>query len=138
MSRHLSRHALLLAGLMAASAAFAGSDIVKCVDPSGHVTLTDEPCRNGTETVIVPAATAAPPAAVPGDEAAVPAATRVITTERVYAMPRPVRHDAWVKKATPERMLARDVATLKAARANLQLMDSSAASARQTRLAGLN
>ena len=138
MSRHSFRHAYFLAGLMAASAAYAGSDIVKCVDPSGHVTLTDEPCRDGAATLLVPASDNSAPAAAPEDPpATIPAVTRVTTTERVAATPR-VRRDTWVKKAAPDRMLARDVATLKAAYSSMQLMDSNASSARRTRLAGLN
>ena len=41
MRSHRFRHAYLLAAWMAASAAFAGPDIVKCTDTAGHVTLTD-------------------------------------------------------------------------------------------------
>ena len=139
MQRHTVRHVFFLAICIAAPAAFAGPDIVKCVDQTGHVTLTDEPCSDGRETVLVPASVNTPPAAAENQPAApppaMPAAARIVTTERILVpaavMP---RHDNWVGKAAPSRALARDVATLKAARASLQLMDSG----RSTRLAGLN
>ena len=132
MTPNSFRPALLLAGLIAASAAFAGPDIVKCTDSAGHVTLTDEPCHEGSETVLVPGG-AQTPAAEDGEHPL--AVTRIAATERVAAPRSAVRADNWVKKAMPERMLARDVATLKAARATMQLQDNAA---RHTRLAGLN
>jgi hypothetical protein len=133
MKSHSFRHAFLLAGWIAASAAFAGPDIVKCTDSAGHITLTDEPCREGTETVMVPAS-AIPPAAEDGEHAL--AVTRIVSAERVTAPPpAPRAADTWARKATPERMLARDVATLKAARASMLQQDNAA---RHTRLAGLN
>ena len=64
-----------------------------------------------------------------------PAVTRIVTSERVTAPPSALSAAVLVKKAGPERMLARDVLTLKAARAAMLLLDNSA---RHAHLAGLN
>ncbi|HZV63302.1 MAG TPA: DUF4124 domain-containing protein [Telluria sp.] len=130
MRSHSFRHAYLLAAWMAASAAFAGPDIVKCTDAAGHVTLTDEPCREGSQTLLVPGN--ATPASADGEHPL--AVTHIVTSERVIAPPSAPRAATLVKKAGPERMLARDVLTLKAARAAM-LLDNSA---RHAHLAGLN
>ena len=131
MRSHCFRHVYLLAAWMAASAAFAGPDIVKCTDAAGHVTLTDEPCREGSQTLLVPGSANTPASE---DDEHLPAVTRIVTSERVIAPPSALGA-ALVKKAGPERMLARDVLTLKAARAAMQLLDNSA---RHAHLAGLN
>jgi hypothetical protein len=132
MRSHSFRHAYLLAAWMAASAAFAGPDIVKCTDAAGHVTLTDEPCREGSQTLLVPGNATTPA----GEDGAHPlAVTHIVTSERVIAPPSALPAAALVRKAGPERMLARDVLTLKAARAAMQLLDNSA---RHAHLAGLN
>ncbi|WP_460825361.1 DUF4124 domain-containing protein, partial [Massilia solisilvae] len=47
MKRHTCQLCLILAAATAAPAALAG-DILKCVDRTGHVTLTDQPCPPGT------------------------------------------------------------------------------------------
>ena len=143
MNRHAVRHALFFAVYLAASAASAGAEIVKCVDAAGHVTLTDEPCREGRETVVVPASAGAPPAAAESEAGAATAivlttpVTHGLATEHILVsrLPAPApRRDRWAGKAVPDRALARDVVTLKAARASLLLMDSG----RTARLAGLN
>jgi hypothetical protein len=95
----------------------AGNEIVKCIDSSGHVTLTDQPCEAGTATVRLASETP-PPAAAP----------------QRYVLPAAqLRHEAWkqppVQRAAP---LSRDVATLKAARRTLMLQET------RPRLAGLN
>jgi hypothetical protein len=112
--------AAALSASMAAPAAVAGNEIVKCIDTSGHVTLTDQPCEAGTATVRLStenAQTAEP--AAPAQRHVLPAAQ--------------LRHEAWrrpqVVRAAP---LSRDVATLKAARRMLMLQES------RPRLAGLN
>ena len=126
------RHAILLAGWIAASAALAGPDIVKCTDSAGHVTLTDEPCREGSATVLLSGGAAAQ---VPDDGEHPLAVTRIVTGARVSAPRSAVRPDTVTRKTSPERMLARDVATLKEAYATMQQLDSSA---RPARLLGLN
>jgi hypothetical protein len=110
--------AAALSASVAAPAAMAGNEIVKCIDSSGHVTLTDQPCEAGTATVRLASVT--PPA--------------VTATAQRHVLPAAeLRHDAWkrpqVARAAP---LSRDVATLKAARRMLMLQET------RPRLAGLN
>ena len=114
---------LFLAGMVFASAAFAGADINKCITPSGHVTLTDLACPDGSETVKVAAG---------ADEAAPASGPARFSVERMPARPAAPMHTA-----QPARGLSLDVATLKAARANMQLFDSAAHTLRAQRLAGL-
>jgi len=112
--------AAALSASMAAPAAMAGNEIVKCIDTSGHVTLTDQPCEAGTATVRLASET--PPAAtvIQPQRHVLPAAEL-----RREVMKRP----AVVAGAAP---LSRDVATLKAARRMLMLQET------RPRLAGLN
>jgi hypothetical protein len=110
---------LVVAVPLAAPVAMAGSEIVKCVDASGHVTLTDQPCDGGAATVRLTA----------GPEQDAPAAT----PQRHVLPAVDLRHDAWRRPAAARpATLALDVATLKAARRTLLMLD-----ARPT-LAGLN
>jgi len=112
MKRHLCLS--MFCAALAAPAAFAGSDIVKCVDEEGRVTLTDQPCDGGAATVRL--------ASMPLEE----------STPRVQAYPIAVEHG--VLPPPPQRRvmaprvkakpLTQDVATLKAARANFLLMDT--------------
>ena len=44
MNRQTFRTSIFITAMLAASAAFAGADIVKCVDQDGRVTLTDAQC----------------------------------------------------------------------------------------------
>jgi hypothetical protein len=143
MSPNTLRCSILFSGLIAASSAFGGSDIVKCVDQSGHVTLTDEPCGPGVQTVELAAASDQPPGvpAASDEPADAPAAAAVQhgrAIEHVALARTPMGHDNWVKKPGATHMLSRDVATLKMARFNMQVMDHASASMRQQRLAGLN
>lgn len=113
MKRHLCL-SLLCAAL--AAPAFAGADIVKCVDASGRVTLTDQPCDGGAATVRL--------ASMPAEDS---------PARAVQAYPLAVEHGA-LPPPPPRRVMAprvkakpltQDVATLKAARANFLLMDTS-------------
>lgn len=138
MNRNTFRSSILLTAMLAASAAFANSaDIVKCVDHSGRVTLTDNQCSAGAETVA--AAAAEPAEAAPESPAAdaqapaTPVARR--TTQRVSYAPAQVQHDNWTAPRGNGRMLARDVETLKAARLSMHVLDQAFASARHQRLA---
>ncbi|QNB00532.1 DUF4124 domain-containing protein [Massilia sp. Se16.2.3] len=58
MKRLASQLSLALAALAAAPAALAGSDILKCVDRAGHVTLTDQPCESNARASKLVAASA--------------------------------------------------------------------------------
>ena len=108
-----------LSASMAAPAAMAGNEIVKCIDASGHVTLTDQPCEAGTATVRLASESSPAPAISQPQRHVLPAAE--------------LRHQVWrqppVVRAAP---LSRDVATLKAARRLLMLQET------RPRLAGLN
>jgi hypothetical protein len=101
---------IVAAAAAVAPAASAGSAIVKCVDRSGHVTLTDQPCDSGAATVPVDIG---------------PDGTASGSRVEHYPAPRALPRSASGPRPAPQRMrLARDVATLKAARAQLLLMDA--------------
>jgi hypothetical protein len=124
MSRRACQLRLLAALLAAAPVAFAGTDIVKCVDHGGHVTLTDQPCADGAVTVRLTSAPAEDDAAAPMVEhyPAPPVAPHLRAAHPLHA-----RHPG----------LALDVATIKAAYAQLLLNDSMGKAQAQPRLAGL-
>ncbi len=114
MKRHLCLSILVAA--LAAPAAHAGADIVKCVDSAGRVTLTDQPCDSGATMVRL--------ANTPADEGLTRAEPYPLVTEQ-GVLPPPVhrRHVAPRAKVKP---MKQDVATLKAARAQFLLMDAGA------------
>lgn len=115
-----SQFALALAALAATPAALAASEIMKCVDSAGHVTLTDQRCESGaraTRLLVVAA-----PEAEPGEPPAPPQPGAV---QRYEAPPAMLRQQEWRPRVQHrDRPLARDVATLKAARAQLMLIDA--------------
>lgn len=135
MNSNTIRSSILLTAMLAASAAFAnGADIVKCVDQSGHVTLTDNQCSAGLQSVVAapaaePTAEALPAEVVAADADSLPAApaARRATTQRVSYAPAQVQHDSWAGAHGKTRMLARDVETLKAARLSMQVLDQASA-----------
>jgi hypothetical protein len=139
MKRHASQLSLILAAIAFAPAALAGSEIVKCIDPAGHVTLTDQPCgSNATAVRLTPApgAVAAVAAGTEPEDGAYAAGAQPSTVERHVSTPSLLRQANWSTPLAPRsRPLARDVATLKAARQQLLMMDSAAQ--RQPQLAGL-
>ena len=125
MKRLASGLSLMLAVIAVTPAALAGSEILKCVDSSGHVTLTDQPCEGGSHgTRLV--SSAAPDTAPP--EASIHAAQpqpQAATVQRYEAPPAMLRRQDWRPRVpNRDRPLARDVATLKAARAQLMLSDA--------------
>lgn len=128
----------LFAGMVFASAAFAGNDINKCVTASGQVTLTDEVCPSGAQVVKVISA--------PSDTDTTPAPTlahtrqttvRAASIEHISLARMPSRYAAPQRFTPPSRGLSLDVATLKVARANMHLVESAAQIARSQRFAGL-
>jgi hypothetical protein len=142
MKRPTFRNTLFVTAMLAASAAFAGGDIVKCVDQNGKVTLTDNQCGDGVPTVVVAADADAPAAssdeqAVDTALAAAPGARRT-ATQRIAFAPAPVQHDNWTAPKGNSRMLSGDVETLKAARLSMRVLDEASATNRHQRLAGLN
>lgn len=122
MKRLASRLTLSLAVLAAAPAALAGSEVLKCVDNAGHVTLTDQPCEAGARVTRLVSAAGPDTATADQPAAAQPAATPVTRYEAPPAM---LRQQDWrPRMPNRDRPLARDVATLKAARAQLLLIDA--------------
>lgn len=139
MNRPTFRSSLFITAMFAASAAFAAGDIVKCVDQNGKVTLTENQCSEGVQTMLVagdpPAATAAD-VAVDTVAPVAPAPRRAI--QRVAFTPAAIQHDSWTAPKSNSRPLSRDVETLKAARLSMRVLDEASATNRQSRLAGLN
>jgi hypothetical protein len=120
MKRLASQLTLIFAAIAAAPAALAGSEILKCVDAGGHVTLTDRPCESGAQAtrLVSVAATGSAPAA---------AEAQPLSVQRYEAPHALQRQQDWrprVAQVQHDRPLARDVATLKAARAQLLLIDA--------------
>jgi hypothetical protein len=139
MNRQTIRSSIFITAMFAASAAFAGGDIVKCVDQDGKVTLTENQCSEGVQTVLVTGDAPAPGADTAPAEttsAAAPAARRAV--QRVAYTPAAIQHDSWTAPKSMGRPLARDVETLKAARLSMKVLDEASTTSRQQRLAGLN
>jgi hypothetical protein len=140
MNRHTFRSSLFITAMLAASAAFAGADIVKCVDQNGRVTLTDAQCTEGGEAIVVASAADTVPAASADPQSETPAApaARRLSTERIVLAPAQLKRDSWTSPRAGVRMLSRDAETLKAARLSMQVLDQASATLRHQRLAGLN
>ena len=104
MNRHTFRSSIFITAMLAASAAFAGADIVKCVDQHGQVTLTDAQCDAGVQTVVVAGVANVAPADAAETQAAdnaaapAPAVARRVATQRVAFAPAPIQHDSWSAK----------------------------------------
>lgn len=117
--------AAALSAAMAAPAAMAGNEIVKCVDTAGHVTLTDQPCEAGAATVRLSSDTQQsqqPALQQPQQQA-----------QRHVLPPAELRHAGWKRpQVVRPAPLSRDVATLKAAHRMMMLQET------RPRLAGLN
>jgi hypothetical protein len=122
MKRLASQLTFIFAAVAAAPAALAGSEILKCVDAGGHVTLTDQPCESGAQaTRLVSGGAPEGPAAA----AVTTAEAHPLAVQRHEAPQSMLRQQNWRPKvAQPDRALARDVATLKAARAQLLVIDA--------------
>ena len=127
---------VFLASMVFATAAFAGTDVNKCIAPGGQVTITDEVCPDGADTVKLVAG-------MSDDSDAAPTQTQTQTQAQAQSpsierystrfAPRPPK----LARTAPARGLALDVATLKAARANMQVFDSASQALRSQRLAAL-
>lgn len=123
------RHTLFVAGMVFVSSTFAGTEVIKCTDQAGHVTLTDQPCAGDAAQVLLSAASPAPAVA---DEAAPAASGRADRYQLTKLPPSPrMRPAPFTQVQAPGRSLARDVATLKEARRTLMLLDGSMAASRQ-------
>jgi len=126
--KRLATLSFTLAALAAAPAALAGSEVLKCVDSAGNVTLTDQPCESGARATRMLVGSPAAPAPVENADLAdaAPAAGQdAHPLQRFAASARMQQQHDWRPRMPPrDRPLARDVATLKAARAQLLLSDS--------------
>jgi len=133
------RHTLFAAGMVFVSSTFAGTDINKCTDSSGHVTLTDQPCP-GEATQVVLTAAPLPAAAQSAPDEAAPEASAGTVRYQLASLPpsMKLRPAPYTQVQAPGRSLARDVATLKEARRTLMLLDSSMAASRQRGLTASN
>ena len=128
MQRHLCLSLIIAASTLTAPGAFAGADIVKCVDGAGHVTLTDQACDSGTATVRLARADAQSntQSDARSDDAAgdsVPRADVHPLASEQRILPPPV-HRSHVAPRVKARPMMRDVATLKAARAQFLVLDA--------------
>lgn len=137
------RHTIFAAGMVFVSSTFAGTEINKCTDSSGHVTLTDQPCASeATQVVLTVAAQPAPGDVAPAEPApAAPAATAGGTARYQLSYLPPstkMRPAPYTQVQAPGRSLARDVATLKEARRTMMLLDTSMAASRQRGLSAAN
>lgn len=131
MNRTIATRAIFLAAMVFASNAHAGStQVKKCVTESGHVTLTDEACPGGTQSVKVISV-------LPASAGQESVQSRPVVSERYAPAPMPVRYATLIKSATPARGLPQDVTTLRTARANMQMYDNATQSLRLQRVAGL-
>lgn len=122
MKRLASQLSLIIAALAATPAALAGSEILKCVDGAGHVTLTDQPCESGARATRLVANATSESAA---ESASVGSDVQPVSVQRYEASPALVNQQSWRPRVPQrDRPLARDVATLKAARAQMMLIDA--------------
>ncbi len=118
MKRLASQLSLVFAAFAAAPAALAGSEVLKCVDAGGHITLTDQPCESGSRVTRL--SNGSEPESAPAA-----ADVQPVSVQRYEAAPALVRQHTWRPRAAKnDRPLASDVATLKAARAQLILIDA--------------
>jgi hypothetical protein len=127
---------------LAAAPAMAGNDVVKCVDAQGRVTLTDQPCSAGSASVRLAAGTdtanggggAGAYGASGGGDTGAGGDDEGPVAQRHIIPAAELRHSTWrpAVAAAPRGMspalsraapLARDVATLKAARRAMMLLD---------------
>jgi O-succinylbenzoate synthase len=128
MNQHQFAPAVFVACVLMAFAGSAAAGIVKCVDNTGAVTFTDVPCNTDPDAAHAADAIQAAPA---------PAGIKPSLRTGNFAAAEEARVAAWANKPAANRSLARDVATLKAAKAAMISSDSAAALVRQQALAQL-
>lgn len=129
MNHHTALKAIFLASMALASGSFAASsEVRKCVTETGHVTLTDEVCPSGSDTVKIISGPADSEASAPAQPA--PASERASTRM-------PKRYATMLTSSVPARGLSLDASTLRAARANMHMLDHAAQASRSQRIAAL-
>jgi|GEM_PF-2200933 len=115
---------LFAACMLMASAASANADVVQCIDGSGMVTYTDQPCPAGAQTE--------PVAGLPGIS---PARNTAASQTGNISLVQQARDAASAAKHKPRRGLAPDVATMQTARSTMISKDQAAILARRQALA---
>lgn len=148
MSSRTIRNTIFIAGMVLVSSTFAGTDVIKCTDESGRVTLTDQPCKDAVDQVILAAAPnpevelAQAPATPEAAEVHAPAVVEPVLRSdtgrhRLASLPPSPRLRAapYTQVRAPGRALARDVATLKEAHRTLMLLDNTMTASRKQGLA---
>ncbi|MES3024866.1 MAG: DUF4124 domain-containing protein [Pseudomonadota bacterium] len=144
MNTSALKHTIFLAGMMIGSMTFAGQEVIKCVDGSGNVTLTDTACDKGVEVARTTVADAAPAEAA-ASEVALPAeAVEIVdapaivptrTVSRIYLpSPNELRLAAKQRSQVARPTMGVDVAMLKVAKMNSQIADKGTVAMRQTRM----
>lgn len=133
MNHQSLTRAIFLAGMVFASGAYAGTEINKCVSPSGSVTLTDAACPGDARTIKV--ISVAADSNSEDSEASAEAARPTIERYTISRMPS--RYVAPRRANPPARGLSLDVSTLKAARLNMHLFDNAMQAMKSQRVAGL-
>lgn len=135
--------AFALAAGLSIPSAFAGSEIVRCVDAQGHVTLTDEPCpaSSAVAQVLEQAPESAAEAATDAEQAPsapppLAAAGAGVAVEHFVAPPSERRALIPFKPRTTHAAMPTDESTLKAAKLRLDELDKSMPG--RQRLAGIN
>lgn len=113
-------HSMIGALLLMAVSAPATGAVTQCIDETGMVTFTDQPCAGDTRTV--------DGAAVPDQP---PVKAKVISTITSYSATEEARRVAWAMPRAPRRSLELDVSTLKAARLSMVADDLARRLARQ-------
>lgn len=130
---------LFLASMLVGTVALADPELRRCVDPAGHVMLTDEPCQQ--DEVAAPesaVAEAADVAASTSSAADAVKAAKPLPRQRAQLDPAAAaRQSEWAKNAAGHRS-SPDAETLKAARLNLQMRDDVSLAQRLQRLSGIN
>lgn len=133
MKRLASQLSLMLAAIAALPAAQAGTEVLKCVDSAGNVTLTDQPCESGARATRMTTGSEPTSTSASYGSSGTGSATasgggsepQAAPLQRYAATPRmQQQHDWRPRLPARDRPLARDVATLKAARAQLILLDA--------------
>ena len=110
--------------------AFANDQLYKCVDPNGTLMLSDKPCAvvqsvaADTDATALPADVAAVPTNI---DTAVEAQPRAVVAKEHYTLP-PAEFDRsqWSRKPPTSSAPKIDVATLRAAKLNLDLTEKTA------------
>ncbi len=122
MNQHTFRGIAAVFALLAFSGAVQ-AEVVQCENAAGGITFSDVPCQTSEKTVRASDADQS----LPADTKASPAISSFVAAERARAA-------AWAVKRPPRGRLADDVATIKAARSSLILLEHASDLARQQAL----